>query len=125
MPRALFWTGLLAGALAGLWTADASAQAWLQKRGGYFFKLTGNYLYTSEEFNAAGDRQELSADRDLRSVTSFRDVSLVAYVEYGVTDHLTLVANAPFKVLTTESVENSRQDSQLMCREMPMAISSL
>jgi hypothetical protein len=112
MPKALFGVVVITGILAGLWKADASGQAWLQERGGYFFKLTGGYLYTTEEFNAAGDRQDLSADDDLKTVTSFRDVSVVAYVEYGVTDHLTLVANAPFKVLTTESVEGSREDSQ-------------
>jgi hypothetical protein len=82
------------------------------KRGEHFFKLTGNYLNTTEEFNSDGDRQALSSDDGLGTVTSFREVSVVAYVEYGLTDHLTLVANAPFKVLTTETVEETKEDSQ-------------
>lgn len=105
MAKTTLRMGLVTGVLLTLFVGNAGAQAWLQKPGEYFFKLTGSYFYTTEEFNSNGDLQEINAEDELRTDSSFREVAFTAYVEYGLTEHFTLVANVPFKVLTTEEVE--------------------
>lgn len=82
---------------------EAWAQAWVRPKDGYYFKVAGSYLYTKEEYNYRGDRQEIFAGDPTRSNTAFRDVSLSAYLEYGVADRLTLVATLPFKILTSKA----------------------
>lgn len=99
--RLLVLTGVLAAVTAG----DAGAQAWAKKRGEYFFKVTGQHLYSTEEFDSNGDIQEINAQDDLNSDSSFREVAFTAYIEYGLTNQFTLVAKVPFKVLTTREVE--------------------
>lgn len=90
---------------ASLLTAATGAfgQAWVASEGGYYFKLSGSFLYTEEEFDFKGNRQEIFADDPTRSNSSFRDMSLTAYLEYGLSDAFTLVATLPFKVLTSKA----------------------
>ena len=105
MARTILRLGIVAGVLVTLFSGNAGAQAWVKQRGEYFFKLTGSHLYTTEEFNSDGDRQDINAEDELRTDSSFREDAIIAYVEYGLTDHFTLVATVPFKVLTSEEVE--------------------
>lgn len=81
----------------------ARPQAWVKLGGGYYFKVSASYLDTDEEFNYRGKRQETFADDPTRTNSSFRDVSISAYLEYGMTDALTLVASLPFKILTSKA----------------------
>lgn len=36
--------------------SHAFAGAWTQKKGGYYVKLSGGYLNTTQDFDAAGDK---------------------------------------------------------------------
>ncbi len=105
MARTILRLGIVTGVLVTLFSGNAGAQAWVKQRGEYFFKLTSSYLYATEEFNSNGDRQDINGEDVLRTDSSFREVAFTAYIEYGLTDHFTLVANVPFKVLTTEEVD--------------------
>lgn len=100
-----------AGILATvLWLCAADAalgQAWVKDTGGYYFKLSGSYLFATEEYNYRGDKQPIFADLSSRGDAWFRDVSFTAYLEYGLTDNVTLVGTVPFKILTTREIEDN------------------
>jgi len=83
----------------------ASAGAWLQPRGSHYAKVYGSYLYATREFNASGEKVDiLSSQRDVTR-TAFRDVTIGTYVEYGVSERLTVVGKLPFKILTSRRTE--------------------
>ena len=86
-------------------TNRALAQAWVQPKGGYFFKLASGYLETDEVYNFRGDLEHIS-ERDFGVTNWFRDVTLEAYLEYGLWERLTLVGKLPFKILTTVRIES-------------------
>lgn len=85
---------------------DAVAQAWAQSRGGYFAKVSANYLFTREEFSVNGDKQPIAADDPRITDAWFRDVSFYGYLEYGLTDRFTLVSTVPVKLLTSDFTQN-------------------
>jgi hypothetical protein len=85
---------------------DLRAQAWAQPDGGYFVKFAGNYLFTTNEWSVDGNEQDIAADDPRITDAWFRDVSFFAYLEYGLTDRLTLVSSVPFKILTSEFTQN-------------------
>jgi hypothetical protein len=92
----------VAAGLLGLHVVEPSAQAWVQPKDGYYFKVSGSVLHTNDEFNFEGDRQPIFAEDLSRRDTSFRDVSITGYLEYGLSNNLTLVATVPFKILTSK-----------------------
>lgn len=71
--------------------SHAFAGAWTQKKGGYYVKLSGGYLNTTQDFDAAGDKVDKDGEGKLR------DVNCTAYLEYGISNELTFVATAPYK----------------------------
>lgn len=81
------------------------AGAWLQKRGSYYFKLSGNYIFTTTEFNHLGERLDIFQERVAFENASFRDFSVFAYAEYGLLETLTLVGTLPFKYMRTAHTE--------------------
>ena len=81
----------VAAALTLFLVSRAFAGAWTQKKGDYYLKLAGGYLNSTQDINAAGDRVEKEGQGRLR------DLNFAAYVEYGISDRLTLVAAAPYK----------------------------
>lgn len=81
----------------------AAAQAWLQKTDGYYFKLSISYLRSDEQFDFEGNRHPIAADDPAFLDESFRDVSLSAYIEYGLSERFTLVGSLPFKISTTDN----------------------
>ena len=81
----------LTAVLPLLIASHAFAGAWTQKKGGYYLKLSGGYLNTTQDINAEGDKVRKDGEGRLR------DVNCTAYVEYGIQDELTLVATAPYK----------------------------
>ena len=87
--------------LAPRFAGEALAQAWLQAVDGYYFKVSASFLSTDEAFDFRGDRTPVFED-SAKTDTSFRDISFSAYLEYGVTDYLTLVASVPFKIVTSK-----------------------
>ncbi|UCH85559.1 MAG: hypothetical protein JSW50_07700 [Candidatus Latescibacterota bacterium] len=80
----------------------AFPQAWVKSRGEYFLKLYGAYLYTTQEFDSNGELQDLFEEDASKTDASFRDISFVGYLEYGLTDNLTLVTELPFRIFTSE-----------------------
>jgi hypothetical protein len=95
---------VLAGFLATS-HAPAFAGAWVQNKSGYFFKLSGHYLYSTREFNSDGDLQNIRESETTITETSYQDVGLTGYLEYGITNRFTMVANLPFKILTSKRTE--------------------
>jgi len=93
--------------LLTLLPASMQAGAWVQKKGGYYLKISGNYLRTTQEFNHRGDKLNILEERLIFEDTSFRDINFNIYYEYGLTDYLTIVGNLPYKVLTTSQRELS------------------
>lgn len=81
----------LAAVLLLLIASHAFAGAWTQKKNGYYLKLSGGYLSTTQDINAAGDRVSKAGEGRLR------DANFTAYLEYGLSDALTVLATAPYK----------------------------
>jgi hypothetical protein len=81
------------------------AGAWVQRKHGYYFKLSGNYLLATKEFNHEGERLDIFQERIIYKDASFRDFNITAYLEYGLFERLTLIANFPFKILTSKRTE--------------------
>ena len=67
--------------------------AWTQAKNGYYLKLGVNYLSTSEDIDASGQRIQKAGKGRLT------DVSYSTYLEYGLLERLTVVASAPYRRL--------------------------
>jgi len=85
--------------------AGAMAGAWLQKPGGYYLKVLSSYLHTGEEFDSEGHRSPIGSAVPGVSNGSFEDVSVAAYLEYGLSERWTLVGSVPYKYLTSSWTE--------------------
>ena len=85
--------------------AEVACQAWVQPVDGYFVKLSADYLFTSEQYNARGDLEPIAANDPLFLKETFRDLSITAYAEYGLTDRYTLVTRLPFKISSTQNTQ--------------------
>jgi hypothetical protein len=96
--------------LLALLHSAAYGGAWVQKQRGYFFKLTASYLYTTEEYDSKGNIRRIREGEPGISNTSYKELSATAYLEYGVTRRLTVVANLPFKVVTSARTEETTED---------------
>lgn len=69
----------------------ALAGAWTMNKGTFYDRLSFNYYHADEEFNHEGDRQDFAANGE------FSDINGGNYVEYGLTDRLTLINSLYFK----------------------------
>ncbi|MDY0190019.1 MAG: hypothetical protein RBR22_04720 [Desulfuromonas sp.] len=67
------------------------AGAWTQQSGSSYNRLTLNYYSADHNFDNDGDRKEMSANG------KFTDTNLNYYVEYGITDDLTVIGSAYYK----------------------------
>lgn len=107
MPRLIAMAAALPASflLVALLQTAAYGGAWVQKKHGYFFKLTGSYLYTTEEYDSEGNIQGIREGEPGISNTSYKEISVTGYLEYGVTQRLTVVANLPFNVVTSRRTE--------------------
>ena len=94
---------LLLLALTLLFPGESDGGAWTQSDGGYYLKLSALSFTTTEELNADGDRTPRLGDGELT------DRGLSAYLEYGLTDRLTLVASLPYKRVEDERFIGGRQ----------------
>lgn len=108
--RAARWIGCatVLGMSVACLPADGLAGAWLQKRDSYYFKVSASYLSSTKELNFHGDEVEILSGDTLLTDTSYRDVGVSLYLEYGLDDRLTVVGTLPFKVLTSRRTEVSR-----------------
>lgn len=100
----------------------AQSGPWTQKKDGFYIKISPGYFYTDKEFNHTGDRVNIFLEKEGFDNASFRDISLTFYAEYGFSDRLTLVANLPYKHLTSEwtrFIEFDPGDGTLIRQEIP------
>jgi hypothetical protein len=98
--------------------SPAVAGAWVQKKRGYFFKLTGSYLYTNREYDSEGNVNDIRANDKGVTNTSYKEVALSGYLEYGFTDRVTLVTNFPFKIVTSKRTELPTPENPLRTVEV-------
>jgi hypothetical protein len=68
----------------------------------YFFKLAGSYFLSTEEFNYLGEKSKIREELGIYDDVSYRDISLLMYLEYGFTDWFTLVLDLPYKNITSQ-----------------------
>ncbi len=83
---------ITASALLGL-TGRAWGGAWTQADRGYYIKLSTGYFRATEDIDASGERISKPGEG------VFKDFSSSVYVEFGLTESLTLVTTAPYKRL--------------------------
>jgi len=76
---------------------DSSAQAWPQRHGHTYLKLSHSRVVASQQWDFKGEKRPYSENF---SGNAFLDRSFYLYGEYGLTDNVTLVALLPFKRLT-------------------------
>jgi len=82
--------------------AQAMGGAWPQKKRGYYIKFSSSYLFTKKEFNHVGDELDIFEEHFGFHNASFRDINLTVYLEYGLTNRITIIGNLPFKILSPE-----------------------
>jgi hypothetical protein len=101
------FAGLLAAAAMGMAAAPVQGGAWVQKKDSYYFKVAVSYLDSDRELNFNGDEVDILSGDTLSVDASYRDVTISTYLEYGITDRLTVVGTLPFKVLTSKRTQLS------------------
>ncbi len=69
------------------------AGAWSMNQGGVYAKVSVNHYYTNYSFAKGGGLQRLP------SGSRFADNNITWYLEYGVTERLTLIGSVPYKWL--------------------------
>lgn len=74
--------------------------AWVQKKNVYFLRVYSSYLFSSREYNYQGDELDLYEEHLGYADSYFRDISIIIYSEYGLSEHLTFIGELPFKSLT-------------------------
>jgi hypothetical protein len=80
--------------------------AWTQKKNGYYFKIAGSYFLTRNEYNFQGEIQKIREDLGIYEDASYQDLSLLLYLEYGLTEWYTVIIDLPYKNLTSERTIN-------------------
>ena len=71
------------------------AGAWLQKKDGGYVKISYASFRSSTAYDQNGDTVDLNAGG--LSAGDYKDISFNTYLEYGLHDKLTLIANVPIK----------------------------
>ncbi len=107
MPMGNLWMTTLLVIIFVLINSIAYAGAWVQKKRGYYLKLANSYVNTSKEFDHLGNRKNILQDFEVFENADYREVTISAYVEYGLFDRLTVVADVPFKFATSSRTEIS------------------
>lgn len=76
-----------------MWSTMLWAGAWTMNQGGVYAKFSVNHYYTNYTYTKGGGLQRLPAG------TTFTDNNITFYLEYGITDRLTLSGSVPYKWL--------------------------
>jgi hypothetical protein len=82
--------------------SQLQAGAWTQKKNGYYLRIYSTYLFATEEFSYQGETQELFEEQLAYKDSYFKDIGLIIYSEYGLTNSLTFIGELPFKSLSTK-----------------------
>jgi hypothetical protein len=104
--------------LVALIHSSAYGGAWVQKKRSYFLKFMAGYLYTTEEYDSEGNIRRIREGDTGIDQTSYKEMSLVGYLEYGVTERFTVTANLPFKVVTSKRREAATADAPMRTVEV-------
>lgn len=72
---------------------DSHAGAWTQVRGGFYEKFAFNYYFADHTFDSSKHRHATPGNG------RFTEYNITNYIEYGVTDNLTLINSLPYKWL--------------------------
>jgi hypothetical protein len=70
--------------------------AWTCKKGNLYNRFAFNHYYADERFNDDGDKESFAYGGD------FKDFNLQKYLEYGITDDLTLITSFYYKYIKKE-----------------------
>lgn len=88
LASAMLITALTAGpCLAGAWTAA---------KGALYHKATMNFYSADEQFNDSGSKRAMAGHGD------FTDTNVSTYLEYGITDTLTVLGTISYKWMESE-----------------------
>jgi len=107
MWNSKFWPAPWTLILVSSWfvSADCEAGAWTQAQYHYYLRFTAGRFLASSFFDENGRRQ------DYGDSGKYTDVGLYAYLEYGLSDWLTLVSTIPYNNLDYESSTLERKTS--------------
>lgn len=78
-------------------SSQVFAGAWTAKQGGMYNKLAFNYFESKHYYDRDGDRHRLAYDGE------YSDTNLNWYLEYGLTDQLTMIGSFYYKWLEQEN----------------------
>ena len=82
------------------------AGAWTQSKGGLYDRVSFNYYYADDEFTSSGRA-------DFPSNGNFKDFHVSNYIEYGLTDRLTLINSLFYKTIRKEDDQVKQHTSGL------------
>jgi hypothetical protein len=85
-------------------TETCHAGAWTMKQGKLYDRFGINYYFANEEFDSDGDRRDFAADGE------FKDFHLNNYVEFGITDSITMINSIYYKSIEKED-NNVKQET--------------
>lgn len=93
--------GLALGAalclLGSAFATSAHAGAWTMPAGTFYDRLSANHYVADQNFNDTGAHVDMSDNGE------FRDCNLQNYLEYGLTDQLTLINSLTYKHIQSEN----------------------
>jgi len=72
------------------------AGAWTQQKGKLYDRLSLNYYFADHQFDDHGNRSDFSSDG------KFTDMNIGNYIEYGITDKLTVINSLYYKRIEKE-----------------------
>lgn len=91
----------MAMTLVAAFAGASFAGAWTRPANGLYDKLSYNFYYSHKNFDSEGGWTEMSDNG------TFRDYNLSNYLEYGLTDNLTLINSLVFKVINKSDTNGS------------------
>jgi len=78
-------------------TGTCHAGAWTMKKGKLYDRFGINYYFADEYFDGDGDRRGFASDGE------FKDFHLNNYIEFGLTDKITLINSIYYKSIESEN----------------------
>jgi len=83
----------------------AFAGAWTLARGALYDRISGNGYNSDEQFDLDGSREDLPLDGE------FKDVNVINYLEFGVTDRFTAFGSITVKHLESDNLVRTTKTS--------------
>lgn len=96
---------LIVYAFSFLSTGTCFAGAWTMQKGKLYDRLAGNFYFADKEFNDDRERKDLANDGD------FRDYNLNNYIEYGITDNITIINSIYYKSIKKDDDTSEEETS--------------